>query len=905
MADVVVSNLRVDIELGKDESGKIQQVSEDLATALEKVDRANNKATNSIMKTVGKVTTLAYSFKKVYDLTKTGILGMEQMARATNVLDNVLGDASKGVIEYAKVVEDMMGIPMNEFLGIQSTFATMFRGFDIGVQDAVKMSQAMTQLSYDLEAWNGLGIKQEQILSMLQSGISGYDRSLRKLGYVINDAELQQTAYNHGLDINVSKLNRSAKAQLAYMSIMEQSATSGVMGALSRQTESPTIAFGILKNQTKLLAQTLAGVLIPVIMKVLPYLTALAMAVSNIIVKIAGFFGIKIKPLDFGIGKSTSLQLDDTSMGLDNIGNSAKGANKKIKELKNQLGGFDKLNVMKQETPQSPAGGGAGVPDIGGGGLGIDMPEYGDFLGDMMGDINELVPKMETLLGILGAIGTAMAIFKFGKLIAGIPFVASLVGWFSKMYQELGFIGTVGEVVSKILGGIFSPAGLIILGVIAVGLAIKQLWEESESFRTAVIDTWNSIGEVISSAWNSIIKPILDIFGAQLTILWTYAIKPLWDQFVGLVGAVGELFMSIWNNALAPLLTFLMDTFGPAISVVVGLVSGMFLSLLGVVMKVAEGFMWIIEKAVNFVQFAFELLIGFVVGVFTGEWNEAWQGIFDFFDNIGNWISEKVTWVKDKFFEFIGWIANGLLNIWNATFGKVIETIVNFGTKVWEQIDMVMRFFGDMITFLKVTFTAGWRDSIQGVVNIFSTVFGSIFNIAKNIWDKILGLFAKGGQIFTGVVDGIARVFTNIVNTIISGMNKVIAMPFNAINKTLNSVRAISILGMKPFQGLWGYNPISVPQIPKFPAYEKGTNFVPETGMALLHKGEEVVPRSVAQGKQYQKEKESNANKEMLQQMIDLLKILVTKDTDVTITAFDLEQARAQLGRLEAKVKGV
>ena len=54
-----------------------------------------------------------------------------------------------------------------------------------------------------------------------------------------------------------------------------------------------------------------------------------------------------------------------------------------------------------------------------------------------------------------------------------------------------------------------------------------------------------------------------------------------------------------------------------------------------------------------------------------------------------------------------------------------------------------------------------------------------------------------------------------MVNRIITGLNTTIAKPFNSINSILNRIRSISVLDIKPFSGLWSYNPLSVPQIPK------------------------------------------------------------------------------------------
>lgn len=138
----------------------------------------------------------------------------------------------------------------------------------------------------------------------------------------------------------------------------------------------------------------------------------------------------------------------------------------------------------------------------------------------------------------------------------------------------------------------------------------------------------------------------------------------------------------------------------------------------------------------------------------------------------------------------------------------------------------------------------GFRNTVNNVLeaikNAFSTAFTTIKTTISNIWNGILGLFSKGGKIFSGVVTGISNIFKNIVNSLISGINKVIATPFNTINGLLNKVKGIDILGVKPFNGLWNKNPLPVPQIPKL---NVGTNYVAHEGLAYLHEGEAVVPK--------------------------------------------------------------
>ena len=93
---------------------------------------------------------------------------------------------------------------------------------------------------------------------------------------------------------------------------------------------------------------------------------------------------------------------------------------------------------------------------------------------------------------------------------------------------------------------------------------------------------------------------------------------------------------------------------------------------------------------------------------------------------------------------------------------------------------------------------------------------------------------------FDGIKDGIANVFKTVVNAIIRGINKVIAVPFNAINSMLNKIRNKEIAGIKPFTKAWKENPLSVPQIPEL--YEGAVLKRGQVGILEGRGDEAVVP---------------------------------------------------------------
>ena len=173
---------------------------------------------------------------------------------------------------------------------------------------------------------------------------------------------------------------------------------------------------------------------------------------------------------------------------------------------------------------------------------------------------------------------------------------------------------------------------------------------------------------------------------------------------------------------------------------------------------------------------------------------KCWEWIKETWNNVATWFDTNVIQPVVKFFTQLGEdIGEAFSAAWNWC-KNAWSAAGNFFSGIWSSIKNA---FGAVGSWFRDTFTKAW----QGVKNVFST----------------------GGKIFDGIKDGIANVFKTVVNGIIGGINKVIAVPFNAINKALARIRDISIVGLQPFSWIKTF---SVPQIPKL-----------ETG-AVLEKGQ-------------------------------------------------------------------
>ena len=151
--------------------------------------------------------------------------------------------------------------------------------------------------------------------------------------------------------------------------------------------------------------------------------------------------------------------------------------------------------------------------------------------------------------------------------------------------------------------------------------------------------------------------------------------------------------------------------------------------------------------------------------------------------------------------EGIGSVIGNAISFIYKTFSPVIDGISGIFTAAWNGIKAVFAPAGK--------FFAGIWNGIKGA---FGSVSGWFRDTFSHAWQAVKNVFSTGGRIFDGIKDGIANVFKNVVNRIIDGINRVVSIPFNSINSTLNTLRGVNILGVKPFGWV---GTISVPQIPK------------------------------------------------------------------------------------------
>lgn len=254
----------------------------------------------------------------------------------------------------------------------------------------------------------------------------------------------------------------------------------------------------------------------------------------------------------------------------------------------------------------------------------------------------------------------------------------------------------------------------------------------------------------------------------------------------------------------------------------------------------------------------------------------AWEWICGVFKPVGAWIYDNVISPVADFFKGL-W--EGIVNAWHTVidpwieivkrlasmfYDSVIKPVADFFVNLWNGIkegataawngiknvfSVVANWFNStIITPVKNFFTGMWdglkngaKNAWNGITSVFSNVTNWFKDKFSAAWQAVKNVFSTGGKVFDGIKEGIVSVFKTVVNAIIGGINKVIKVPFDAINNVLKRIKSIEIVGIKPFNWVTTF---SVPQIPKL---STGLNFVPyDEYPAFLHRGEAVLTAAQA-----------------------------------------------------------
>jgi uncharacterized protein YoxC len=473
-----------------------------LITSTEKYNASARKATTTTGKfTSGlkalNVAAVAITFRKIGHFIAQAVTESNKYQEDLNLFTVALGQYAAEAQNYAEKVSNVMGIDPAQWLRNQGVFNTLLTGFGDTAERAQLMSQNLTQLGYDISSFFNISI--EDAMQKLQSGISGELEPLRRLGYDLSQARLEQTALNLGIKESVANMTQAEKAELRYYAIMTQVTTA--QGDMARTLEAPANQLRILQAQLTQAARAIGNIFIPALNAILPYAIAVVQVIREIANALANLAGFKLTEVDYSGVNSAAVGAGSLADNLDD----AAGAAKKLKQY---TAGFDELNVF---APNTGSGSGAGAG--GAGGFDFDLPTY-DFLGDAVqtriGEIKKMIEdtlaEITTIVsGFMLAVGAILVVtgvnipLGVGLMAAGAVGLAATVGlnW-TAMSSELA---STLALITGVVGGFLLALGAIMAfsgANLPLGIALMALG--GASLVTAAVINWHNSDRHLTDA---------------------------------------------------------------------------------------------------------------------------------------------------------------------------------------------------------------------------------------------------------------------------------------------------------------------------------------------------------------------------------------------------------------------
>lgn len=741
---------------------EIKKVQNQVKTMTDSVTKQVSKVKSAISSITKSVVGL-YALSKVGRYIKNSVQSAMEVEASLQQVARTMGESTQSFLKWAETSALSFNMAQSDALKFGATYSNLVSSF---LSDTNQITGATTELlKASSVIASATGRTMDDVMERIRSGLLGNTEAIEDLGVNVNVALLETTEAFERLANGKSwnQLSFQTQQQIRLMAILEQTSSKFGNEVFQNTNSSLQQLVAILKD----VALNLGNAFLPIANVVIPLLSKMAMWLRTVTSYFATFmqtlFGYSPKANAGITGTATSSTSAVNSLG-DSLDSAGTSADKTKKKIQNLLGGFDEINTLNLDDGSSSTGGSSGSGGTGGVG-GIDLGGLGDWELDSFGepDTSGIVAAAQKVREVIK--GVVHFIKEHKEII--IALVAGLIAGIAT-YMFIGSIGGVGVLstafgllplyVAEACAGVITAVSGMVSAIFSPATAIAVLVGMVVAAFVYLWQTSDNFRQSLIDGWNSLIS----------------ALSPYFQALGNLLKTISDIIVTL----LTPILVLLWDLVVTVVDNIVQVVMSFWNNVLA-----------------PFIQFIGECVLIIINGL-SDIWNH-WKPTFEKIGQIALYIWDSTL--------------KPLINWVGSTF---IDGFKNFGNAVKPIFEGLKTMFQGVIDFVVGVFTGDWSRALDGVKNIFKGVWESLSGIVSAIWNDILGLFAKGGQIFSGVVDGIANVFKTIVNSLITGINKVIASPFNTINGLLNKIRSIEVLGIQPFSGMWSVNPLPVPKIP-------------------------------------------------------------------------------------------
>lgn len=749
----------------------------------EQLGRVTRKV-NSLLRMLGTSLGLSLGIVGLAKLGKEAVETASNVLEVQNVVDVAFGKMSYKIENFAKNSIKNFGLSQLSAKQMGSTFMAMGTSMVDSMEDASNMAVTLVGRAADMASF--FNVKVSEASTALQSIYTGETKTLKRYGVVMTEVNLQEYAYQKGINKKISAMTQQEKVMLRYNYVLEK--TSLAEGDFVRTQDNWANQTRILSEQFKELLSILGAGLITVLNPIVKFLNtvlsmliAIARQIGEILSKL---FGISIPVADSGKLAEDLTEAaggaDDLTEGIEAAGKAAKGA----------LAPFDKLNVLSQESGGSGASGGVGggfeIPEL-------EMEETVSEADAMSSAIDDLLGRLKPLFdwftklknlfveGFFDGLGESWKA-RVDEITAD---ARNIVKTLAEIFTDPSVVSAAQTTIEKIVYSL----GQVLGSITSIGITIAQnliggidiyLEENKEFLKQKLVSIFDIAGDIallIGEAMDTIAY-IFEAFGSENGQQLTANLIGIFnDTLLNLIEIAGKFGRGILDAIITPI----SDNKEGLRAALEGLL-GVAAEVAGTVKDaIDDTFAKINEVYDKYFKPFFESIktgLSELIAKFLEVWNGYIQPILDDwaikFDEL--W-KDHIQPMINNIIEHIGLMAEIWTDLWNGLIKPFIDYLMGvFVPQIADVCDIIFGIVSAVISTI--------ADAISGIIEVINGVINILLGIAKGDWQRVWDGFSD-------VVDGVVTVIKGIINNVVAifeGLANAVVAAINTVIRAINSV---------------------------------------------------------------------------------------------------------------------
>nr|DAS33519.1 MAG TPA: minor tail protein [Caudoviricetes sp.] len=584
-----------------------------------------NAITGSLKKLAGAVG-VAFGVASLVAFGKQAVQIASDLTEVQNVVETAFGTMSSQVDAWAKNSIKQFGMSELAAKRMASTYMAMNAGMGLNGQGAADMAMRTAERAADISSFYNKSIDESD--TMLKSIWTGETESLKQIGVVMTQTNLDAYALANGFGKTTQQMTQSEQVMLRYQYVMNQ--TRLAAGDFVKTQDSWANQTRILSEQWKqflgIIGQGLIQVLTPAL-KFLNQMVGVLIQWAQTFTAITGAIFGKQQAQANASAAAVGNVADASNAAADGQ-NALAGATKKAgKEAKGALASFDQLNVLERGAADAGA---VGTGIAAGAGAAVSVPAM---TGEIGADV-KVSPIVESTVNKLRSLFEPLQKINLDNLKSSLDRLKEAMKPItSKLFEALEW--AYKEIFVPFANWVISSAVPTFLDVLSGALAVLN--SVLDALKPLGIWLWDNFLQPIAAWTGGVIVTVLKWLAEKLTAIgdWISSNQTMVQDFAIILGGVAGAILAVKGAIIAVKTAF----------------------------KVASAVSSIFANGLNLQLLpmtAIVVAIGAIIGIIIvciRHWDEikavaldCWNKIKEAWNKAGDWFHKNVTEPIGNFF---------------------------------------------------------------------------------------------------------------------------------------------------------------------------------------------------------------------------------------------------------------